>query len=124
MKLPCTHGIAAAAVAGRLGQNMMQWLAESVHPGYHLVRYAAVLAQATVQLVDTTSLAPDGQTLPAPPSPVGGARGARPTQRKKGRLEARVHGAVQVGVAAKKYKCGKCGGVGHNRQNCMGLVVE
>ena len=45
MKLPCTHGIAAAAVAGRLGQNMMQWLAESVHPGYHLVRYAAVLAQ-------------------------------------------------------------------------------
>lgn len=76
MKLPCTHGIAAAAVAGRLGQNMMQWLAESVHPGYHLVRYAAVLAQATVQLVDTTSLVPDGQTLTDTPRPVGGARGA------------------------------------------------
>jgi hypothetical protein len=74
MKLPCTHGIAAAAVAGRLGQNMMQWPAESVHPGYHLVRYAAVLAQATVQLVDTTSLVPDGQTLPDTPRPVGGAR--------------------------------------------------
>ena len=112
----------AAAAAGRLGQNMMPWLAESVHPGYHLVRYAAVLAQATVQLVDTTSLVPDGQTLPDTPRPVGGARGARSTQRKKDRLEARVHGAVQTGVPAKKYKCSKCGGGGHNRQNCMGLV--
>ena len=111
MKLPCTHGIAAAAVAGRLGQNMMQWLAESVHPGYHLARYAAVLAQATVQLVDTTSLVPDGQTLPDTPRPVGGARGAKSTKR-----------IVQVGAPAKKYKCGKCGDVGHNRQNCMGTV--
>jgi hypothetical protein len=68
MKLPCARGIAAAAAAGRLGQNMMPWLAESVHPGYHLVRYAAVLAQATVQLVDTTSLAPDGETLPDTPA--------------------------------------------------------
>ena len=79
-----------------------------------------MLAQAPVQLVDTTSLAPDGQALPDTPRPVGGARGAKSTKRKKGRLEARVHGAVQVGVAAKKYKCRECGDVGHNRQNCMG----
>jgi hypothetical protein len=52
------------------------------------VRYAAVLAQAAVQLVDTTSLVPDGQALPDTPRPVGGARGARSTKRMKGRLEA------------------------------------
>jgi hypothetical protein len=58
-QVPCRHAIAVAKDAGYLGDRFQSWLELTVDSGYFLVRYAAVLAQASVQLPDRESLVSD-----------------------------------------------------------------
>jgi hypothetical protein len=59
-KIPCCHAIAAARAGGWLGPRYSAWLNLAVDPGYKMIRYTAVLLQASVRLPDRGSLVADG----------------------------------------------------------------
>ena len=114
-KIPCRHAIRTAKCAGLLdgggAEKFKEWIHSSVHPGYRMDKYLHALERAKVELVDVDKLEPDGSTLPS----VAVKQAGRP---RKKRLRAQSEDGS--GGAKKHYKCGKCGGLGHNQRHCTG----
>ena len=114
-QVACRHLIAVAKKKGLTSRNNLPaWYKRCIHPGFFMDAYVNVLRHSGVMLVDMDSLVVNPNHIANDPDRTPG----RPRSK-------RIKSAGEIGgnaAKAPKYKCSRCGVIGHNVPTCTRLL--